>query len=135
MTLDWAVVAHGIAGREDLPIPRQTFFIAATVVLVASFVGLATLWQSARLEVERPERRLLTVPRVLEVLCGAIGIAVFGFLVYAGLEGSQSVPANIVPTSVHVLFWVGLPVLSLFLGDVFRPFNPWRALGRAGGWL
>ena len=22
MTLDWAVVAHGIVGREDLPIPR-----------------------------------------------------------------------------------------------------------------
>ncbi|MDQ4124314.1 MAG: fenitrothion hydrolase, partial [Actinomycetota bacterium] len=124
MIFDWALIAHGIVGREDLPIPRQTFFIAATVVLVASFVGLATLWQSPRLELERAERRVIGAPRVLEALCGAIGVAVFGFLVYAGLEGSQSVPANIVPTAVHVIFWVGIPVLSLLLGDVFRPFNP-----------
>ena len=134
MTLDWAVLAHGIVGREDLPIPRQAFFIGATIVLVASFVALATLWPTPRFE-ETRERRLLTLPLVAEVLAGAIGVAAFAFLVYAGLWGTQSVPANIVPTAVHVIFWVGIPVLSLFLGDVFRPFNPWRAIGRAGGWL
>jgi hypothetical protein len=134
VSFDWAVLAHGIVGREDLPIPRQAFFVGATVVLVASFVALATLWPKPRFE-DALERRLFTVPRVLEVLAGALGVAVFGFLVYAGLKGTQSVPANIVPTSVHVIFWVGIPILSLFLGDVFRPFNPWRAIGRAGGWL
>ncbi len=134
MTLDWAVLAHGIVGREDLPIPRQWFGVATTIVLVASFVGLAALWPQPRLE-DRPDRRLFGVPRIVEALCGAIGVAVFGLLVYAGLEGTQSVPANIVPTSVHVVFWVGIPVLSLLFGDVFRAFNPWRAVGRAGGWL
>jgi hypothetical protein len=131
---DWALLAHGIVGREDLPIPRQAFFIGATVVLVASFVALATLWPSPKLEEVR-ERRVLGVPRAVEVLCGAIGVAAFGLVVYAGLEGTQSVPANIAPTAVHVLFWVGIPVLSLLFGDVFRAFNPWRAVGRAGGWL
>ena len=134
MTLDWAVLAHGIVGREDLPIPRQWFGVATTIVLVASFVGLAALWPQPRLE-DRPERRVLGVPRIVEALCGAIGVAAFAFLVYAGLEGTQSVPANIVPTAVHVVFWVGIPVLSVLFGDVFRAFDPWRAVGRAGGWL
>ena len=134
MILDALPLAHGIVGREDLPIPRQAFFIGATVVLVASFLALATLWPTPRFEDLR-ERRLFGVPRALEVVCGALGVAAFGFLVYAGLKGTQSVPANIVPTSVHVIFWVGIPILSLLLGDVFRPFNPWRAIGRAGGWL
>lgn len=134
MILDWAPLAHGIVGREDLPIPRQAFFIGATVVLVASFVALATLWQSPRFEEER-ERRVLGVPRAVEALCGAIGVAVFGVVVYAGLAGTQSVPANLAPTAIHVLFWVGVPVLSLLFGDVFRAFNPWRAIGRAGGWV
>ncbi len=134
MTLDWALIAHGIVGREDLPIPRQGFFIGATVVLVASFVGLATLWPKPRLE-ETRERRAFGVPRVVEVVLGALGVAAFGFLVYAGLKGTQSVPANITPTAVHVIFWVGIPVLSLLFGDVFRAVNPWRAVGRAGGWL
>jgi hypothetical protein len=33
-----------------------------------------------------------------------------------------------------VIFWVGLVVASVLLGDVFRAFNPWLALARAGRW-
>jgi hypothetical protein len=33
-----------------------------------------------------------------------------------------------------VHFWVGLVVVSVLFGDVFRAFNPWRAFGRATGW-
>ena len=36
-------LAHGIVGREDLPIPRWLFGWAATAVLVLSFVALAVL--------------------------------------------------------------------------------------------
>ena len=133
MIADWAPLAHGIVGREDLPIPRQAFFIAATAVLVVSFVGLAYLWQSPRFEEVR-ERRLFAVPRIVEVLCGALGVAAFAIVVYAGLAGEQNVQANLAPTAVHVIFWVGIPVLSLLFGDVFRAFNPWRAIGRAFGW-
>ena len=35
---------------------------------------------------------------------------------------------------MYVGFWVGVPFLSLLLGDWFRLFNPWRAVGRATGW-
>jgi len=38
-------------------------------------------------------------------------------------------------TFVFVTFWLGTVVLSILLGDVFRAFNPWRAIGRATGWL
>ena len=128
-------LAHGIeAGREDLPIPPQAFVIAAATVLALSFAGLALLWPTARLEAVS-ERRLFAVPRVLEVLCGTIGIALFAVVVWAGLAGTQSSTANIAPTFVFVLFWVGVPVLSLLLGDVFRAFSPWRAIGRLAGWL
>jgi uncharacterized membrane protein (Fun14 family) len=127
-------MAHAIVGREDLPIPRWLFGWAATAVLVVSFVALAVLWPAPRLERSR-ERDVLTYPRWLEVLCGAIGVALFALVVWAGLAGSQSVNANFAPRFVLVLFWVGVPVLSVLLGDVFRPFNPWRAIGRAAGWV
>src|SRR5262249_19649553 len=39
------------------------------------------------------------------------------------------------PTAVYVLFWVGVPFLSLLFGDVFQFLSPWRALGRAAGWI
>jgi len=29
---------------------------------------------------------------------------------------------------VYVIFWIGVPVLSVFLGDVWRLLSPWRAI-------
>lgn len=127
--------AHGLVGRQDLPIPRLLFVWAAAAVLIASFVGLSVLWPQPRLEGSQQERRVLTLPRVLSPICGAIGIALFALVVYAGLDGTQTPTANLAPTVVYVLFWVGLAFVSVLFGDVFRAFNPWRALGRAIGWV
>ena len=69
------------------------------------------------------------------IACGAIGVAVFAAVVYAGLAGTDSQQDNLAPTAVYVGFWVGVPFLSLLLGDWFRLFNPWRAIGRATGWV
>lgn len=125
--------AHGLVGKQDLPIPKWLFGWAAFVVLVVSFVGLATLWRTPRYA-ELRERTLLRLPAILDPLCGTLGVAAFAGLVYAGLAGTQEPAANVLPTVVYVAFWVGLPILSVLAGDVFRAFNPWRALGRAVGW-
>ncbi|MDX6698218.1 MAG: hypothetical protein QOE65_1615 [Solirubrobacteraceae bacterium] len=129
-----AASAHGIGQRADLPIPQWLFGWAAAVVLIVSFVGLALLWQTPRLQAVRL-RGGVRIPAVVDVVCGAIGVAVFGIVVYAGLAGSQTATANVAPTFVFVHFWVGLVVASVLLGDVFRLFNPWRAIARAVGWL
>ncbi len=125
--------AHGIVGREDLPIPKVVFVYAATVVLVVSFLALAFLWPKPRLEAPA-DRVVLRVPRAVEVLCGLVGVALFAIVVWAGFAGVQTTQANLAPIFVYVLFWVGIPVLSVLFGDVFRAFNPWRAVGRAAGW-
>ena len=130
-----AAHAHGLVGRQDLPIPRLLFVWAAAAVLVASFVALAVLWPNPRLESESRDRRVLTVPRALVPVCGALGVAAFVLVVYAGLAGTQTPTANLAPTVVYVLFWVGLAFASLLVGDVFRAFNPWRAVGRGLGWV
>ncbi len=129
-----AALAHGLVGREDLPIPKWLFGWAATAVLVASFVGLAVLWPTPRLE-GREERRLLRVPKILDPICGAIGVAIFVLIVYAGYRGSQTATNNISEVFIFILFWVGVAVASLLFGDVFKAFNPWRAIGRAFAWV
>src|SRR5215211_8052671 len=128
------VFAHGIVGRADLPIPETLFGAAAAAVLVVSFLALAAGWSRPRLEPVR-ERALFRLPLALEVVCGAIGVAVFAGVVYAGLAGTDSQQDNLAPTAVYVGFWVAVPFLSLVLGDWFRLFNPWRAIGRAVGWV
>ena len=126
--------AHGLVGRADLPIPEWLFGWAAAVVLVVSFVALATLWPKPQLE-EQHERPLFRMPVAVDVVCGALGIVAFAVVVYAGFDGTQAATSNLEPTVIYVLFWVGLPVLSVFLGDVFRLFNPWRALARGVAWM
>jgi len=61
-----------------------------------------------------------------------VGILVL--TIWSGLAGSQSPTANFAPTFIYVVFWVGLVPASLLLGDVFRAFNPWRAIARGTGW-
>src|SRR5215207_7362015 len=128
------VFAHGIVGRADLPVPETLFGAAAAAVLVVSFLALAAGWSTPRLEgIEG--RPLFRIPLAVEVVAGAIGVAVFALVVYAGLAGTDSQQDNLAPTAVYVGFWVGVPFLSLLIGDWFRLFNPWRALGRATGWV
>jgi hypothetical protein len=129
--------AGDLIGRSDLPIPEWLFGWAAAMVLVISFVALAILWPEPKLEGDRwrplPGGRVLG-SRVVEIVCGAIGIGMLGAVVYTGLEGTQSPAANFAPTFVFVIFWIGLVPASVLFGDIFRAFNPWRALGRAVGW-
>ncbi len=132
--LPGSAAAHGLVGKQDLPIPRWLFAWAAAVVLVLSFVALATLWPRPRLEDVRA-RRVLRAPVALEALCGALGVAAFAAVVWAGLAGAQVPTDNLAPTAIYVVFWVGIPFATLFVGDVFAAFNPWRAIARGAAWV
>lgn len=124
-----AAVAHGIVGKANLPIPVWLFSWAAAVVLVVSFVALSTLWTSPQLQQQR-RRRLLRIPAAVEQLAGAVGIVLFALVLYSGFAGSEVPTVNFSVTFVYVVFWVGLPVLSVLCGDVFAAFSPWRACAR-----
>jgi hypothetical protein len=131
--------AHGLAGRADLPIPEWLFAWAASIVLIVSFLGLAVLWRSPQLE-ERNGFRLLPnglsrvlVNRVTEAIAALMGVGLLVLVAWSGLAGVQTAQENITPTFIYVLFWVGLVPVSIVFGDVFRAFNPWRAVGCAVG--
>jgi hypothetical protein len=85
-------------------------------------------------DAKQPTRTLFRVPRVIEPLCGLVGIAIFALGIYAGLAGSEQANENLLPTLIYVLFWIGLAFPSALLGDVIRPFNPWLAIARGTGW-
>src|ERR687898_430352 len=134
------LIGHGISVRADLPIPEWLFGWAAAMVLVVSFVALAVLWPEPRLQRRTwrplPGRigRFLAI-RPVEIVCGAIGVFLLGVVIYSGLRGVDVPEANFASMFVYVGFWVGLVPLSVLFGDVFRAFNPWRAIGRAAAWV
>jgi hypothetical protein len=133
----WLPIAHALLAREDLPIPVWLFAWGASVVLIVSFFALSAAWREPRFEQERWRplgagwRALLAAPT--QVLCGAAGVFLLGLSIYAGLRGTEAPDRNFALTFIFVTAWLGIPLFSVFLGDVFRPFNPWRAVGRLVG--
>ena len=134
----WLPIAHALLARKDLPIPTWLFAWGASVILIVSFFALSAAWRKPRFEEERWRplgaaglRALLTPPA--QVVYGAIGIFLLGLSIYAGLRGTEAPDRNFAPTFLFVTAWLGIPLFSVFLGDVFRPFNPWRAVGRLVG--
>jgi hypothetical protein len=131
-------LAHALAARQDLPIPDWLFAWAASIVLIVSFFALSAAWRTPKFEDENWRPLGVGVSRVLlgppaQALCGAIGVFLFGVALYAGLRGTEAPDRNFAITFVFVTVWLGFPVLSVLFGNVFKPLNPWRAIGRFVG--
>lgn len=133
-------LGHGIGGVRDLPVPESFFFSTAAVVLVVSFVLLGALWKRPLLERHADGARLpswlqsVLLSRVLRVVLQAVSAGLLVVTFAAALVGTEVELLNFAPTFVYVIFWVGMPVLSVVLGDVWRVLSPWRAIADAAVW-
>jgi hypothetical protein len=130
-----SLLAHALVGRQDLPIPEWLFAWAASLVLVVSFVALSIAWREPRLESDRwrAAAGLLSAAvlnRGTEAVAGAVGVLMLAVTVWSGLAGTESPDRNFAITFVFVTVWLGMVALSVLFGDVFRAFNPWRAIAR-----
>src|SRR4051812_8909635 len=119
------LLAHGVGSKQDLPIPFSFVVIGAAVALVASFLALLLLWREPRLDpvgAGRPLPRSVRqafdsrpVRNALQVL----GLLVTAYVVLAALFGKDDA-LNPTATVVYVLFWVGIPLLSVIFGPVWK---------------
>ncbi len=138
----WAgpAAAHGVGGRTDLPVPAWQLAWAASFAVAASFVALGMFWDSPKFR-SAAAGRVLPGPlqracRVQSLVVGAIGLVALGVLLYAGLAGNTNPSVNIAPVAIYIVFWVGLQVVSVLVGDVWSHMNPFRSLadGSARMW-
>lgn len=126
--------AHGVGSREDLPLPFDLLLIGAGLALAISFVALGVLWKQPRLR--RTDGRLLP-PALALALDSPFVRGVFAVLslaltawVLVSLVFGKDDANNPVPYVVYVWLWVGLGLLSMVLGPIWRVLNPVRYLHR-----
>jgi hypothetical protein len=134
-------LAHGIGGVRDLPVPESFFFTTAAIVLVVSFVLLGLLWKRPLLEAHAVGRALpralgaFLLSTALRVVLQVIAVGLFLVTLATALFGTTTELLNWAPTFVYVIFWLGVPLLSMVFGNVWRALSPWRALADGAVWL
>ncbi|HEU5263976.1 MAG TPA: hypothetical protein VFU34_05015 [Gaiellaceae bacterium] len=135
------LIAHGIGGVRDLPVPESFFFTTAAIVLVVSFILLGALWRRPLLESHADGRLLpralssLLLSRAVQIVLQAGSVAVLVLTLATALFGTTIELLNFAPTFVYVIFWLGLPLLSVTFGNVWSVLSPWRAIADAAVWI
>lgn len=130
------VLAHGVGGREALPLPFDLVVRGAAVALLASFLALGVLWRSPRLRRGAAGKPLPAWmqngadSRGMEAAGRAVGLIVTGYIAAAAVFGRPDA-LNPAPYAVYVLFWVGVPFASVVFGPVWRRLNPLRGIHAA----
>lgn len=128
------VVAHGVGGRQDLPIPFWYAVGGAAIAVVVSFIALGLLWREPRLKgagAGKPMPSWLA-SMVESPFFGwtlrAIGLVTFVWIAIAALFGPDDA-LNPTAGFVYVVLWVGACVVaSVLFGPVIRAVNPLRTL-------
>ncbi|MEJ7704186.1 MAG: hypothetical protein WKF47_11155 [Geodermatophilaceae bacterium] len=74
------VLAHGVGGRQNLPLPFELLVQGAVLALLVSFLGLGLLWRTPGCAQARPGghcRCRSSAPSTAQ-RCGAVGVAGVG---------------------------------------------------------
>lgn len=122
---------HGIASRDDLPLPFELVVAGAAATLVLTFVILFWAWRRPRYEEPRGTElprlgRIVDAPWFLWPVRAVV--ALVWLLAGSALVFGPDVMANPIFGFVFVLLWVGLVPASLLLGRFHRATNPIRLL-------
>lgn len=126
------ILAHGVGGRTDLPLPVWLFAYGAAFALLISFAALRILWPRPRL---LAASRGVVLPEAVQrvrpigwLVLRATGFVLFVGTLAASVLGPSSGASNVAPYAVCVVFWVGVAVASAVVGDVFAAANPFDTI-------
>jgi len=133
------LLAHGIGGRTDLPLPAWQLAWAAGFSVAISFVALGAFWERPHLAAAAKGRVLWAAvgpgSRLVEVVLKLTGLFLFGVVLFAAWRGNTNFAVNISGDAFLIWFWVGLQFVSALFGDVWRAFNPYFTVADSAAWM
>lgn len=128
------VLAHGLGGSSDLPIPYTYALIGAAWALTFTFAVVAFAWRRPRFDPDKPGRALpqwvtnFVDAKVTRWALAAAGLLFAGWVGMAAFFGRAD--GNPLPGVFYILMWIGLVAASVAIGPVWRTISPARAAYR-----
>jgi hypothetical protein len=127
------VLAHGIGGAKDLPIPAEYAIAGAGAALAVSFIVLALAWRTPRFDGRnggRPAPRWLAATADSPAFAWTLRLLGLAFFLYVGWAAVAGPDLLVNPTFgvFYVLLWVGIVPASLAFGPFYRAVNPVRTI-------
>ncbi|MGV0810432.1 hypothetical protein ABQF34_00570 [Mycolicibacterium boenickei] len=127
-----AVLAHGLGGSTDLPIPYTYALIGAAWTLTFTFAVVALAWRRPRFDPAKPGLALpawvttVVDAAVTRWTVGLLGLAFTAWVAFTAFTRPPEL--NPLPGVFYVLLWVGLVAASVLFGPVWRLISPVRTL-------
>lgn len=128
-----AVLAHGLGGSGDLPVPYAYAMVGAAWALTFTFALVAFAWRRPRFDPLKPGRPLpaavttLVDARATRWAVAGVALVFAAWAVAAGVWGPET-QSNALLGAFYVLLWVGLVAVSLCFGPVWRVLSPMRTV-------
>lgn len=132
------MLAHGVGGSTDLPVPLSFALIGAAWALTATFAIVALAWKTPRFDPDRPGRELPGwITRAVDSaavrwIAALVALMFSAWVVMAAVWGPDG-SENALPGVFYVLLWVGLVAVSVVIGPLWRVISPVRTLYRLTG--
>jgi hypothetical protein len=121
--------AHSVGGGA-LPAPPWLLAYLGAALVLATAATLRATWPRHRLHGFGGDADAATAGGPVGARLGGVhaghllGLALLVLVLVAAIVGPDTSAANVAPVAVLVIWWVGIPVLSLVAGDVMRIVNP-----------
>lgn len=119
--------AHDASGTS-LPAPSWLLGYLGAFAVIITAVALRSSWSRSRWTTSEVGQTgplpATSTPEERSVVGRAVGLALLVGALTAAIMGTDSGASNVAPVAVLVVWWVGLPLLCLVVGDVMRSINP-----------
>ena len=135
------VYAHAFGQRYDLPIPLSYFMAGAAATVALSFVVIGIFLKGGSAQFRYPRFDLLSLPgvtltsRIKSAVAQVLSVLLLLLVLATSLFGSDNPLANLSPTFVWIIWWVGMGYIAALFGNLWMLINPWKALYEWTEWL
>jgi len=127
-----SALAHNLTVAYESRLPLAVYLVGAAAAVALSFIFV--LVRDVRAERPAPLTDGHLPPAALRIVLQALGLLAWLWIVAQGIMGGSG-DGDVITLFLWVYGWVGVAVLSIFVGPVWRWIDPFSTLHDLGAWV